>query len=114
MFSNMKNIGLKVKNIRQGLGLTVDNLSQRLGVSRSYLTLIENGKRPLPKQLVRDLAKALHLPKNTVYDWFLEQELIEAGITDKKSHELIKDILKLTVKEKANLLNIIRGVEKQG
>ncbi len=109
----MKNVGLKVKNIRQGLGLTIENLSQKLGVSHSYLTLIENGKRRLPKQFVKDLAKALHLPKDTVYDWFLEQELVEAGITDKKSHELIKSVLKMTLNEKESLLKIIRSLEKK-
>lgn len=101
--------GTKVKNIRLGLGLTVGVLSQKLGVSRSYLTLIENGKRRLPRQLVGKLAKALHLTESIVYDWYLEQELREVGITDKKSHELIKSVLKMTPKEKESLLKVLKG-----
>lgn len=99
-------IGPKIKNIRLGLGLTVEFLSAEIGVSPSYLTLIENGKRRLPKRLVGKLAKAFKLPKETVYDWYLEQELKAAGITNKKSHELIKRVLKMTLKEKESFLKV--------
>lgn len=51
----MISIGLKIKNIRMGLGLRVEFLSRELGVSRSYLTLIENRERSLPKRLVRKI-----------------------------------------------------------
>lgn len=71
----MTAIGSKIKNVRLGLGLTTEFLSQELGVSRSYLTLIENGERRLPKKLVGKFAKAFKLPKETVYEWYLEQEL---------------------------------------
>jgi len=104
----MISIGLRIKNIRMGLGLTVDSLSHDLGVSRTYLTLIENGERRLPKKLVGKLAKAFIMPKATVYEWYLEQELRGAGITDKKSHELIKKVLKMTPKEKESLLQVLK------
>lgn len=102
-------IGPKIKTIRVGLGLTVEFLSTEIGVSRSYLTLIENRKRRLPKRLVGKLAKAFRLPKETVYDWYLEQELREAGITDKKTHELIEKVLKMTTEEKESLLGVLKG-----
>lgn len=91
-----------------GLGLTVGSLSQELGVSKTYLTLMENGKRRLPKRLVGKLAKAFKLPKKTVYDWYLEQELREAGVKDKKSYEIIKEILQMTAKEKESLLQVLK------
>lgn len=99
---------VKIKNIRLGLGLTVADLSQKLGISRSYLTLVENAQRRLPQQLVGKLAKALHLTKSTVYDWYLEQELTQAGITDKKSHQLITTVLKMTSREKQSLLKVLK------
>lgn len=102
-------IGLKIKHIRAGLGVTVDSLSQQLGTSRSHLTLIENGERRLPKRLVKKLARALRLSKEIVYDWYLEQELITFGIKDKKSHALIKEVLKMTPKEKESLLKVLGG-----
>lgn len=101
-------IGLKIKKIRIGLDLTVWSLSQRLGVSRSYLTLMENGERHLPKKLVGKLAKALRLSEETIYDWYLEQELRGVEITDKKSYELIKKVLKMTPEEKESLLKVLR------
>lgn len=102
-------IGLKIKKFRVDLDLSVKTLSNQTGVSRSYLTLIENGERRLPKRLVEKLSKALRLSKETVYNWYLEQELREAGITDKKSHELIREVLKMTPKEKESLLKVLEG-----
>ena len=101
-------IGLKIKKVRIELGLSVKTLSNQIGVSRTYLTLIENGERRLPKKLVGKLAKELNLPKRTIYEWYLEQELNEVGITGKKSHELIQEVLKMTPKEKESLLGILR------
>ena len=106
-------IGLKIRKARAGLKLTVRLLAVELGISHGYLTLIENRKRPLPKELVAKLARVLKLPKATVYEWYLEQELIRAGIKDKKSHELIKMLLKMTLKEKESLLKVIRSLEKK-
>lgn len=91
-----------------GLGLTVGFLTQQFGVSRSYLTLIENGERRLPKRLMGKLAKAFRLPKGTVYEWYLEQELSGVGIKDKKSYELIKKVLKMTQEEKESLLKLLK------
>lgn len=104
----MGKIGIKIKNVRLGLGLTVGTLAQRLGISRSYLTLMENRKRHLPKKLVGGLAKAFRLSKEIVYEWYFEQELKEMGITDKKSHELIKRVLKMTSSEKESLLKVLK------
>lgn len=106
-------IGLKIKKIRIDLGLSVKTLSNQTGVSRSYLTLIENRERRLPKGLVEKLAKALRLSKETVYEWYFEQELREVGVTDKKSYELIQKVLKMTLKEKESLLIILKIGQKR-
>lgn len=87
-------IGLKIKKIRIGLNLSVKILSNQTGVSRSYLILIENGDRPLPKRLVEKVAEALKLPHKTVYEWYLEQELKRMGFTDKRSLQLIQRLLR--------------------
>jgi len=72
------------------------------------LILIERGKRYLPKKLVGKVASALKIPEGTVYEWYLEQELIRVGIRDKRSHDLIKRILKMTVKERESLLIVLK------
>ena len=101
-------IGLKIKKIRIDLGFSVKTLANQIGVSRSYLTLIENGERRIPKRLIGNLAKALSLPGETIYEWYFEQELSEVGITDKKSYELIQEILKMTPKEKESLMRVLK------
>lgn len=105
-------IGVKIKKARIGLNLTTRLLAARVGVSHSYLILIEKGQRRFPKRLVEKLGKALELSRKTVYEWYLEQELIRAGIVDKKSHELIKNVLKMISKEKESLLEVIRESKK--
>lgn len=101
-------IGIKIKKVRLELKLTTKILAVELGVSRSYLTLIENGERRLPKRLIGNLAKALSLHRETIYEWYFEQELSEVGITNKKSYELIQQILKMTPKEKESLLRVLK------
>lgn len=93
-------IGLRIKKNRIDLGLSAKTLSNQIGVSRSYLTLIENGERHLPKKMVGKLAQALRVPKETVYEWYLDQKLAEVGIRDKKSQHLIKVVLNMTIKRK--------------
>lgn len=101
-------IGPEIKKVRLGLKLTTRILAVELGVSRSYLTLVENSRRRLPKKLVSKLAGVLKLPEETVYEWYLEQELTRAGIKGKESHDLIKRVLKMTIKEKESLLTILK------
>lgn len=93
MVKKAMSIGLKIKKIRIDSGFSTKTLSKQTGVSRSYLTLIENGDRPLPKRLVEKVAEALNLPKKTVYEWYLEQELKRMGFTDKRSLRLIQKLL---------------------
>ncbi|MBU0569278.1 helix-turn-helix domain-containing protein [Patescibacteria group bacterium] len=101
-------IGVKIKKARIHLDLTIRLLAARIGVSHSYLILIEKGQRHFPKRLAEKLAKALRLDRETVHEWYLEQELTRAGIKNKKSHELIKRVLRMTTKEKESLLGVLR------
>jgi transcriptional regulator with XRE-family HTH domain len=69
--------GIRIQKKRRERGLTVQQLASCIGVSRSYLTLIENGKRSFPKKLVIPLAKSLKLSKKVVYQWFLQDAMEE-------------------------------------
>ena len=104
----MENTAIRIKNIRRGLGLTVGSLAQKLDISRSYLTFIENGDRPLPRRLVPKLATAFRLPQQVVHDWYLDQELEKSGIARKTSRDLIRMILKMTPAEKQSLLQVLK------
>lgn len=61
---------LKVE--RRKLGLTVQVLSELCGTSRSYITLIETGKRMPAKKLLPKIAVALKLKTVTVLNWYLD------------------------------------------
>jgi transcriptional regulator with XRE-family HTH domain len=64
--------GEQLKKERKKLGLTVQVLSESCGTSRSYITLIENGKRLPGKTILPKIALALKLKNSVVLNWYLE------------------------------------------
>lgn len=54
-------LGQKLRSLRRREGLTQQQLAERLKISPAYLNLIENGRRPLPAQLLITLAQLFHL-----------------------------------------------------
>lgn len=47
-------------------------IAKACGISRSYITLIENGKRNPGKKILPKIAAALQLQPAIVLDWYLE------------------------------------------
>lgn len=62
----------QLRTERKKLGLTVQQLSELCETSRSYITLIETGKRMPAKKLLPQIAKALKLKTVVVLNWYLE------------------------------------------
>lgn len=54
-------LGTKIRALRRRESLTQSELAARLGISASYLNLIENNRRPLPAQLLIQLAQLFKL-----------------------------------------------------
>jgi transcriptional regulator with XRE-family HTH domain len=52
--------------------LTVEVVAKNCGISRSYITLIENGKRLPGKKVLPKIAIALGLEPSEVLNWYLE------------------------------------------
>ena len=69
---------------RKKLGLSTQELAKKVGVSRSYITLLENGKRPPTKTIIPKITKGLKVKSWLVEGWFLESQLKKLGIKDKK------------------------------
>ncbi|MEP7167269.1 MAG: helix-turn-helix transcriptional regulator [Candidatus Woesebacteria bacterium] len=67
-----KLFGIQLRDERKKQGLTVQMISEACGVSRSYITLIENGKRLPGKKILPKIAVALHLKTTIVLNWYLE------------------------------------------
>ncbi len=52
--------------------LTTQNMAKECRMSRSYITLIENGKRMPGRKLIPKIAKSLGLKTETIVNWYLE------------------------------------------
>lgn len=67
-----KLFGEQLRKQRKKQNLTAQKLAELLRVSRSYVTLIENGRRlPSKKKIIR-IAVALKLEAGVVLNWYLE------------------------------------------
>jgi transcriptional regulator with XRE-family HTH domain len=52
--------GSAIRGLRLREGLTQEQLAQRLGIKRNNLSEMENGKRPIGKNMAKRLAETLH------------------------------------------------------
>lgn len=67
-----KLFGEQLREERKKQGLTVQKVANASGTSRSYITLIENGKRQPGKKILPKIAAALNLKPAIVLHWYLE------------------------------------------
>jgi transcriptional regulator with XRE-family HTH domain len=67
-----KHFGEKLCEERKKQGLTVNQVAVVCGTSRSYITLIETGKRQPGKKVIPKIAVALKLKVEVVLNWYLE------------------------------------------
>ena len=68
----MSNVfGTELRKEREKQGLTAEMVAEVCGVSRSYITLIENGKRLPGKKVLPKFALALQIKIATVLNWYL-------------------------------------------
>lgn len=58
---------------RKRLDLSQEAVGKSIGVSRTYITLIERGKRLPGKKNLLKIAKALRIQKDTVINWYLTE-----------------------------------------
>jgi len=64
--------GEQLRSSREKNNLSAEQLAKKCGVSRSYITLIEGGKRTPGAKILPKIASALNLKTNTVLNWYLE------------------------------------------
>jgi transcriptional regulator with XRE-family HTH domain len=64
--------GERLLNERKKHNLSAQTLADASGVARSYITLIENGKRLPGRKVIPKIATALHLKTNIIVNWYLE------------------------------------------
>lgn len=57
---------------RKKNNLSADALAKDCGISRSYITLMENGRRLPGRKIIPKIANALRLRTNIIINWYLE------------------------------------------
>jgi len=74
-----KLFGDQLREERKKQDLTAEMIAKACGISRSYITLIESGKRQPGKRILPKIAVALHLNKSVVLDWYLVNIKLSLG-----------------------------------
>lgn len=64
--------GERLRLERKKQKLSAQTLAKLCEISRSYITLIENGKRLPGKKVIPKIALALDVKTNIVINWYLE------------------------------------------
>jgi len=64
--------GERLRTERKKHHLSAESLAELCGVSRSYITLIENGTRQPGKKILPKLADGLKIKNSTIINWYLE------------------------------------------
>lgn len=67
-----KLFGNQLRKERKKQGKTTEKVAKACGVSRSYITLIETGRRLPGRKVIPKIAAALRIKTGTVLNWYLE------------------------------------------
>lgn len=67
--------GKRVKELRLQKGISQEKLANIAGVDRTYMTQVENGKRNLTIEKIRQICKGLNISLSDFFnsDYFIEE-----------------------------------------
>lgn len=84
--------GKKIREFRERKDISITELARRIGVSRSYLSRMETGERPIKTEMLVQIAKVLDV---SIQDFYPEDKVRkiekngeEIFVIDKKRHKL--------------------------
>jgi len=63
-----RNLGVRVKDLRDDMGLSQEKLAESLGISRVALSQIENGERKISAEELSKLSKVFNVPSDSLLD----------------------------------------------
>ena len=72
MSATVKSFGEQLRKERERQGLTAGTVAHACRVSRSYISLIESGKRLPGKKNISKIAASLGVKTGVVLNWYLE------------------------------------------
>lgn len=102
-YSNIGNIGERIKKIRLENNLTQDELAKRCGYSsRSTISKIEDGERNLTSKKIETIAKALNTTPAYLMGW-------QPDGLDDEDGEVVETMTNEEKKELLNALKVVRN-----
>lgn len=98
----MKN---RFKELRKAIGFTQEELAEKIGLSRSYINLIEMGKKIPAERTIKDICRTFNINEKWLFEGEGEMflpELDEEAVfvsqllsdDDNPLYDLIKDVMK--------------------
>lgn len=99
---NYKELGMKIKKIRQSEGLTQDKLAEIVGCNTSHISNIENNYTKASLNVLLAIANAL----NTSIDYLLSSQYHNYVLA--LDYEILRTIKDLDVEKKEKILKMIK------
>lgn len=99
---NYKQLGIKIKKMRQSEGLTQDKLAEIVGCNTSHISNIENNYTKVSLNLLLAIANVL----NTSIDYLLAEQYDNS--VSALDHEILRAIKNLDTEKKEKILKIIK------
>jgi transcriptional regulator with XRE-family HTH domain len=103
----MSNVfGKQLRALRESKGLSQNELARRMGYSSNgYLSDIERGAYiPAEVYTLREMARALDVPFQTIEHMVLEARLDGLGIRDRGFVSLLKDYPRFTAEDRSHIM----------
>lgn len=111
VFSISREIGLKIKLLREQAGLTQKNLAKKLGISQQVISRIEKGKQNVSVETLSSICAALGVPFNAdKLGLHIEQEKSEKTVntfpfSSKSPEEFVKIVFEIIERSKEEYSN---------
>ena len=64
----LQHFGIRIKTLRQERGLSQEKLAERADLHRTYINLVESGKRNISLKNIYRLSKALGVSVNELFE----------------------------------------------
>lgn len=97
-----RELGLRIKQIRQESGLTQERLAELVGCNTSHISNIENSHTKVSLNVLLAIANVL----DTSIDYLLANQYINASSAVDK--EILRQLSSFDIKQKEKILKIIR------
>jgi transcriptional regulator with XRE-family HTH domain len=112
----MRNVfGKQLRSLRESRSISQNELARRLGYSSNgYISDIERGAYiPSEEYTLREMARALDVPFDTLKDMALEARLDALGVREPGFVSLLKDYPRLSEEDRAEIMRAYLKVKNK-